>query len=113
MAASEDERERALEVWCDVEVLSAAEQQERICALDPPFLTDALYVLLRDQSQALIRDHPQRNRQLAELALAAVQTIDPTLLGADRGPYLECDAWTWLANARRVACDLRGADEAL
>ncbi|MCP4657519.1 MAG: tetratricopeptide repeat protein, partial [bacterium] len=42
-----------------------------------------------------------------------VEAIDPMLLGAGRGRYVECDAWAWLANARRAACDLRGAHEAL
>jgi AraC-like DNA-binding protein/tetratricopeptide (TPR) repeat protein len=113
LAAGADEEERAFGVWSEIEELSAAAQEERLRALDPPFVTEALFLRLREESQALIRDRPQRSRQLAELALIAVEILPSTLLGRGRRSYLESEAWALLANARRVACDLRGADEAL
>jgi AraC-like DNA-binding protein len=113
LTAGDEELERALTLWDEIEELSAPAQEERVRELDPPFVTEALFYRLREESQALIRDHPGRSRQLAELALIAVETIAPTVLGGSRRSYLESEAWAWLANARRVACDLRGADEAL
>lgn len=113
LEASEQERIRAVEVWRVIEDLPCGERKERIRGLEPPLRTDALFVLLHRESQELIRDHPRRSRELAELALIAVQAMDRTLVGRIRSKEIEADAWAWLANARRTACDLAGADEAL
>ncbi|MCP4654776.1 MAG: hypothetical protein GY856_05080, partial [bacterium] len=77
----------------------------------PPLVTDALFVLLQRESRDCIRDHPRRSLELAELALVAVEVMDRTLISCAKD--VESDAWACLANARRTACDLRGADEAL
>jgi len=100
------ERIRAVEVWRVIEDLPCGERKERIRGLEPQLRTDALFVLLHRKSQELIRDHPRRSRELAELALIAVQAMGRTLVGRIRSKEIEADAWAWLANARRTACDL-------
>ena len=67
---------------------------------------------LLEESIRHVPDDPSRAEDLAELALV----IAEQLVGSHYGPALINDlrarAWAYVANARRVATDLRGADEA-
>jgi len=72
-------------------------------------VADQLLRASREQGYA----EPRAGEELAELALSIVERLDP----ADLGPHLLADArarcFLAMANARRIASDLRGADEAL
>jgi tetratricopeptide (TPR) repeat protein len=67
---------------------------------------------LLEQSQLQVLDEPGRAEDLADLALRVAEQLE----GSHYGPALVADlkarAWAHVGNARRVASDLRSADEA-
>lgn len=113
LKASEPERLRARGI---VEALADqpfAAQQAHLRAVEPRFKTPALCHLLTEESRRVLRDDPRRARELAELALGALDVLDPELLGEAGFHDLQADTYGWLANARRVASDFRAAEAAI
>jgi tetratricopeptide (TPR) repeat protein len=56
---------------------------------------------------------PERAVELAELAVEAAGCLDPASYGLSVIQDLRARAWAYLGNARRIASDLPGADQAL
>lgn len=67
---------------------------------------------LLEQSQQSAFNDPARAEDLASLALTVADQIEGSHYGAPLVNDLKARAWAYLANARRVANDLAGAEEA-
>lgn len=76
------------------------------------FQTWSLCELLIEASFDCRFDEIKAGVELAELAVAAAERLDPRIYGERHAKDLQLRAWTYLGNARRVASDLRGAGEA-
>jgi tetratricopeptide (TPR) repeat protein len=68
---------------------------------------------LLDQAQGYFFNDPARSEDLAELALAVGQQLEGTHYGPALVNDLKAKAWGYLANARRIGSEFRGADDAL
>jgi len=68
-------------------------------------------LLLRECREANLRQDPAA-ADLARLALAVVSRLDPAVYGKRLLEDLRARGWAFLANALRIASDLRAADEA-
>lgn len=53
---------------------------------------------------------PQEGHDLAEVAVALAESLDPEVYGAALLEDMKARAWSYLANARRLLSDLRGAE---
>jgi len=80
---------------------------------DGRFRSLGLAQTLGERSEAARFAGGRRAAELAELALAVVDRLDAGLYGARLLADARAHAFTLLANARRIASDLRGADEAI
>src|SRR3954447_604155 len=80
---------------------------------DRRFQTWGLFECLRERALALLDREPAAALQSAELALAAAQSLYPALYGAERVHDFQAEALIVLAQARRTAGDLAGAETAL
>jgi tetratricopeptide (TPR) repeat protein len=76
------------------------------------FQTWALCELLIEKSYDTRFEAAQTGVELAELAVAAAQKLDPTFYGSRQTQDLLGRCWAYLGNALRVRSDLRQADEA-
>ncbi|HXO18695.1 MAG TPA: tetratricopeptide repeat protein [Thermoanaerobaculia bacterium] len=77
------------------------------------FQSLALADLLLQASREEGYGDPRAGEQLASLALSLTETLDPQFFGARVLEDARARAWLAIANARRIASDLRGADEAV
>ncbi len=77
------------------------------------FHTWGLVEHLLEESYRARFDDPERSRHLAELGLAAAESLDPDRYAAAPREDLQARAWAFLGNARRLLADLQGAWEAL
>lgn len=68
---------------------------------------------LLEQSYQSVFDDPSRAEDLAELALSVAHQLEGSHYGPALVSDLEARAWAYVANARRVANDFAGADEAM
>jgi AraC-like DNA-binding protein/tetratricopeptide (TPR) repeat protein len=98
----------ATAVWERIQHLSSADQQNLVKERYR-FTTPALFDLLRRKSREIGLNHRQRGIELAELALESLYACgrsipEPRLLN------LRTRGWAWLANAKRMAFDLTGAE---
>lgn len=67
---------------------------------------------LLEESLRSVVDEPSRAEDLAELALVVAQQLEGSHYGPALVNDLKARAWTYIGNARRVATDLRSAEEA-
>lgn len=67
---------------------------------------------LLEESLRSVVDDPSRAEDLAELALVVAQQLEGSHYGPALINDLKARAWTYVGNARRVATDLRSAEEA-
>lgn len=108
------EREQAEAPALLAELLShPPERRAERLAGDDRFHSLAFAQLLCEQSQELGFQDGYQSAALAELALAAVDRLDPDLYGARLVEDARAHGWVLLGNARRIVSDLRGADAAL
>jgi len=103
------ERVRAEAVWSLIKDLPFAEQR-RAVAEKLRFSTPALFELLGEHCLIAGRADRRRGIELAELALAALEATDCPAVDHSS---LQARGWAWLANARRLALDFSGAEQAL
>jgi tetratricopeptide (TPR) repeat protein len=80
---------------------------------DRRFQTWGLFECLRERALALMDREPAAALQSAELALATAQSLYPALYGAERVHDFQAEALIALAQTRRIAGDLAGAETAL
>ncbi len=104
-----DEEVRAEVVWRRLRDKSF-EQQKRIVGCQSGFRTAAFFNLLLEKSREEGRTTGhRRGMELAELAIASLDAVDTP---AGNLPNLRARGWSRLGNARRLALDFEGAEEA-
>lgn len=87
---------------------------ELLARNDPRFRSLALCRLLLDGSyQESAAGNPGQGERLAETALAITESLDPARYGGRVLADARARAWIAVADARRAAADLRGAERAL
>ena len=74
------------------------------------FSTPALFDLLREKSRLHSRRNRQRGVELAEVAIASLESIASAL--GEAVLDLRARGWAWLGNVRRLAGDFSGAEDA-
>jgi tetratricopeptide (TPR) repeat protein len=107
-------RERAAAPQLAVE-LAEAPEAERLAMIRsrPELRTPAVCDLLLDQSFAQGFPDPTRAIDLAGLAVQIAEQLDPGFYGRSVVQDLRTRAWAHLGNARRLASDFIGAEQAL
>ena len=104
------ERAEAADLLMDL-LHQPASRREAFLRLDPRFRTWGFVELLVTRSlEATTRD-AEHAEELGGLALAASSLLDPGFYGAEPIEDLRARAWGHIANARRVRCDLDGAEQ--
>ena len=107
-------RERAAAPQRVAELLGAAEPERLALIRERPQLrTPAVCDLLLEQSFAEGFPDPAQAIELAHLAVRIAEQLDPGLYGRSVVQDLRTRAWAHLGNARRLASDFFGAEQAL
>jgi transcriptional regulator with XRE-family HTH domain len=104
--AAEEARRHARQVLDALRGLAPGDRR-RFVGSFPELCTPAVVEAVCAESERLAADHAGRARELAELALFIAGRV-PSRVRAQAQGY----AWAFIGNARRVAGDLPGADEA-
>ncbi len=91
---------------------SPVERWEEQVRMDPRFRSLALCRILLDRSREESIGNPLRGERLAALALAITESLDPERYGGRALEDARARAWIAIGNARRIADDLRGAEDA-
>jgi len=102
-----DEKTLADRVWRSLDG-RAVEEQQLIVSRQVVFNSPALFELLLEKSRAEGRRERERGIEVAELALASISGCGRLTERSD----LVARAWTWIANAHRLALDFRSAEQA-
>jgi tetratricopeptide (TPR) repeat protein len=93
--------------------LTAAPAKSREALLsDDRFHTWGLFELLVDRSWETSLGNPAQAQDLAGLALRLSEHLSPALYRPELVEDLRARAWAYLGNARRLASDLAGAEQA-
>jgi tetratricopeptide (TPR) repeat protein len=105
------ERERLPELIGRVRLLSR-EGQRRLLRSDPDFRTWCFCEWLTDECNQLTYVDLNRAEDLANLAVAAAEALDPDIYGASLVYDLQARAWAAIGEVLRILSDLRSADDA-
>lgn len=99
------------QIWRELQKLSW--QQQSVLIRDLRLTTSNLFNLLRTKSRIVGRRDPRRGVQIADLALKSLDAVDEMAIGSGRLAGWKAQGWAWLANARALANDLRGAEQGI
>lgn len=99
------------QIWRELQKLSW--QQQSVLIRDLRLTTSNLFNLLRTKSRIVGRRDPRRGVQIADLALKSLDAVDEMAVGTSRLAGWKAQGWAWLANARALANDLRGAEQGI
>lgn len=99
------------QIWRELQKLSW--QQQSVLIRDLRLTTSNLFNLLRTKSRIVGRRDPRRGVQIADLALKSLDAVDEMAIGSGRLACWKAQGWAWLANARALANDLRGAEQGI
>ena len=99
------------QIWRELQKLSW--QQQSVLIRDLRLTTSNLFNLLRTKSRIVGRRDPRRGVQIADLALKSLDAVDEMAVGSGRLACWKAQGWAWLANARALANDLRGAEQGI
>lgn len=88
------------------------EQQRLLIRNSPRFRTWGLLELLLERAFETVVQNPSDAEDLSRLALDLSERLDPVYYGAGAVQDMQARAWAYLANARRLRSDLRGAADA-
>lgn len=105
------ERKEALGLF--VELMERRDELPDLLAQDSRFHTWGVFELLVDRSGETGAQDPTHTEELARLALLLSDRLDTARYRTELIEDLRARAWAYFGNARRVASDLQGADEAL
>jgi tetratricopeptide (TPR) repeat protein len=86
-------------------------EREAAVGAEPRFANLGLFELLVEQARQLIFEQPRQAAEHLALALAVARALDPDRYGRGAVEAARSRAWAFLANARRVLGDFRGAEE--
>lgn len=106
------EQQQALDAWEEIRKLSRDKQRQAV-RHRLRFTTPAFVELLWAKSREEGRDNRRHGVGIAELALESLEGIAPDALSDERRASLKALCWAWICNARRLATDLVGAEQAL
>jgi tetratricopeptide (TPR) repeat protein len=107
----QDERAAAEELWRTLAPRSAGERQAAVEA-EPRYATFGLFELMLERAREVIFEAPREAEERLSLALAVARRLDPDRHGPGAVEAALARVWAFLANARRVLGDFRGAEEA-
>jgi tetratricopeptide (TPR) repeat protein len=111
LAAAEREREAAPALLS--ELLSHPPERRQILLRNSRrFQSLGLCFVLLERSREATPADPRRGEELASLALALAESLDPAPIGKERIEDLRSQGWMLIANSRRARSDLHGAEEA-
>lgn len=88
------------------------ERREMLIRNHPRFQTWGLLERLIERVREETLEDPEEAVDLSQLALSLADCLDTTYYGAERIEDLKGRAWGYAGNARRVASDFTGAEEA-
>jgi tetratricopeptide (TPR) repeat protein len=91
----------------------AAEKRNLLVANSARFQTWGVFELLLESSWELRTSNRTRSEELARLAIQLSDYLDGSYYMTELIEDLRARAWTYVANLRRIAADLEGADTAL
>ncbi|MEM6792868.1 MAG: helix-turn-helix domain-containing protein [Acidobacteriota bacterium] len=98
------------QIWKDLQRHTWQEQSALI--RDLRLTTPSLFHILRVRSRMVGREDPRRGVQVADLALKSLDMVDSSAVGSEELARLKAQGWAWLASARCLAGDHRGAEQA-
>lgn len=107
----ERQRASAPELWAELEKHPSPRRLWMVESLSR-FQTFALSEHLLDRCRTRWSESPARAEDLAELALVVIYQLDPQLHGAALLNDFKAEAWSCIANCRRIRSDLRSVSEA-
>jgi tetratricopeptide (TPR) repeat protein len=93
-------------------VAAQPEKRNLLVANSPRFQTWGVYELLLEHSWELRRLRRDQAEELARLAIELSICLDPSYYAAELIEDLRARAWSYIANLRRIASDLAGANQA-
>lgn len=107
----ERERSAAGSLWAELEKQPPS---RRVLMVENSarFQTYGLAELLLEESRRGWSENPGRSEELAELALAVIYRLERRLHGPALLNDLKAEAWSYIANCRRIRSDLRSVSEA-
>lgn len=109
----EVERRLGAEIWA--EVLRPLDAGGRLLAVrnEPGFCCWGLHERVLQEAVQVVRKAPVEAVDLAHLALVIAEALDARVYGEERIQDLRAAAWSALGNAKRLAGDFSGAQDAL
>jgi tetratricopeptide (TPR) repeat protein len=107
----ENQRSIAGELAAELKTLSL-EQQRLVIENSPRYNSWALVEQLLIEAQNLWVDDPRRAERIAVLARIAAERIDVSGYRRRLLADLKAEAWSYIANCRRILSDMSGANEA-
>jgi tetratricopeptide (TPR) repeat protein len=109
----EVERRLGAEIW--EQVLKPLDAGGRLLAIrnDPQLRLWGVHERVLQEAAGVVRKKPVDATDLAHLALAVAESLDPRSYGEERIQDFRAAAWSTLGNTKRLAGDLQGATEAL
>lgn len=110
-ARLESERSQVGELLRELDGLSPS-QQRLVIKNSPRYQTWALAEGLLDACRAGWSDDPNRSETLAELSLDVASCLKPSAFRRQLLDDLKAEAWSYVANCRRIRSDLFAAEEA-
>jgi tetratricopeptide (TPR) repeat protein len=90
----------------------SAEQRLLLIRNHPGFRSWGVFESLIETARQVTFQRPAAGEEIARLALLLADLLDAGYYGEERIQDLRARAWGYIANARRVAADLREAEEA-
>jgi tetratricopeptide (TPR) repeat protein len=106
-------RERAVAPGLVEELMAALPGEREMLLRSGRFQTAAVCELLIERSSTEGFQDPAQARELAELAVRVADRLDILLYDWSVVQDFRARAWAYLGNARRLASDLEGAEEAI
>lgn len=104
------EKLRAVGQWAEIEGLSSPERLWRV-RNDPRLQNWGLFERLLEKFRELSWRDPAQGVDVAHLALAVAERLDPERYGTTKVFDFQAAAWATVANSKRIASDFEGAEE--